>query len=138
MIDLPSLFSVSYTDVTKSTFLVSYETDDRVKLRREVFDLRDGLLLHQFRVSGDYQSMTISVEYNGKHVADSPYKVGPVLHENCACPLRTVEEWMDDFECRETDSQILDDLGPFQEIGINITQLYERGAEMFPRTSFIH
>lgn len=131
----------SYTDVTDSTFLVSYETDtdgNRLRLRRESFDLRNGLLLHQYRVSGDYQSITISVQYNGKHVADSPYKVGPVLHENCACPLRSHEEWMRDFECREADSQILDDLKPFREDGINVTNLYERGAEMFPRVSFIH
>lgn len=45
---------------------------------------------------------------------------------------------MGDFECREADSQILDDLEPFREGGINITNLYERGAEMFPRVSFIH
>ena len=45
---------------------------------------------------------------------------------------------MSDFECREADSQIMDDLEPFRDGGINITNLYERGGEMFSRNSFIH
>ena len=127
--------------MTDSTFVVSYEADadgGRLKARRGVFDLRGGLLLYQYRVLGDYQRISVSIQYNGKHVADSPYSVGPVLHEDCACPLRSYEEWMRDHECREADPQILEDLEPFQEGGINITNLYERGAEMFPRVSFIH
>ena len=130
--------------MTESTFVVSYVAVDvngdettRMRLRSGVFDLRDGLFLHQFRVFSDYRSMTVSIQYNGKHVANSPYKVGPVLHENCACPLRSDVEWMSDYECPETDPQIETDLEPFRK-GVNITNLYERGGEMFPRHSFIH
>lgn len=132
----------SYKDVTETTFEVLYETDDaggnRVRRRQEILNLRDGLILHQFRVFGNYQSLTISVTYRGKQVADSPYRVGPVLHEDCACPLRSLDEWMSDFGCPETDPQIIEDLEPFRKDGVNVTNLYERGGEMFPRNSFIH
>ena len=136
----------SYADVTESTFDVSYEAEDasgvpiiRMRLRSGVFNLRDGLFLYQFRVFDDYKSVKISVRYRGKHVAGSPYTVGPVFHENCACPLRSAEEWMSDFKCPESESQIRADLEQFREAGgINITNLYERGGEMFPRNSFIH
>lgn len=128
--------------MTEKTFEVVYETPDngqgRVRRRQEVLHLGDGLILHQFRVFDDYKTITISVQYQGKHVAGSPYKVGPVLHEDCACPLRSLDQWMEDFECPETDDQILADLEPFLETGINITDLYERGGEMFARNSFIH
>ena len=132
----------SYREATETTFEVSYEADGvgggRVRRRHEVLDLRDGLILFQFRVFHDYRSLTISVQYRGKHIADSPYRVGPVLHEDCACPLRSLDQWMTDFACPETDSQILEDLEPFRENGINVTDLYERGGELFPRNSFIH
>lgn len=101
-------------------------------------DLKQGLLLYQYRVASDYEWLKISIQYNGKHVAQSPYKVGPVLHENCACPLRSYQEWLEDFQCSEVDEQIVEDLKPFQEEGINITRLYERGGELFSRVSFIH
>ena len=104
----------------------------------QVLNLRDGLILHQFRIFHDYQSLSISVTYRGKHVAHSPYRVGPVLHEDCSCPLRSIDEWMGDFDCPETDPQILEDLEPFRKDGINVTNLYERGGELFPRNSFIH
>ena len=129
--------------MTEATFEVSYETDDagsnnRVRRRQEVLNLRDGLILHQFRIYHDYHSLAISVTYRGKHVAGSPYHVGPVLHEDCACPLRSLDEWTRDFDCPEPDPQILEDLEPFREDGINVTNLYDRGGELFPRHSFIH
>ncbi|CAI8019667.1 Protein O-glucosyltransferase 2 [Geodia barretti] len=133
----------NYRDVTEATFEVSYETDDagsnnRVRRRQEVLNLRDGLILHQFRIYHDYHSLAISVTHRGKHVAGSPYHVSPVLHEDCACPLRSLDEWTRDFDCPDTDPQILEDLEPFREDGINVTNLYDRGGELFPRHSFIH
>ena len=132
----------SYRQVTETTLDVSYESGDaggsHVRRRQETLYLGDGLLLYQFRVFQDYQSLTISVRYRGNHVAESPYTVGPVLHENCACPLRTMDQWVADFGCPETDSQILRDLEPFRGNGINVTGLYERGGELFSRNSFIN
>ena len=42
------------------------------------------------------------------------------------------------FNVQKVDKQIVEDLQPFQEEGINITRLYERGGELFSRVSFIH
>ena len=132
--------NTSYTDVTEWTFSVSFESVDgiRVRIRRGIFNLGHGLVLCQYRVMDDYQRVKISILHNDKHVAGSPYIVGPVLHENCACPLQSYAEWMENFQCPEADERIRLDLELFQEEGINITNLYERGAEMFPRISFIH
>ena len=112
--------------------------DQRTRLRIEHFYLGRGLLLYQYRCYSDYESLTISITYNGKQVAKSPYTVRNVLHENCACPLRSADQWLQDFKCPKSDTQIRSDLKTFVKDGVNITGLYERGGELFSRNSFIH
>ena len=94
-------------------------------------------MLYQYRCFSDHDSLTISITYNGKHIAESPYTVRNVFHENCACPLRSADRWLADFECPKKEPQIRADLKPLKE-AINITGLYERGGELFSRSSFIH
>jgi hypothetical protein len=97
-----------------------------------------GLVLYQYRPYDDYESITISVKYKGRHVGKSPYVVANVLYENCACPVVRVEEWLERHECGEIDEQILKDLAPFGEDGVNITDLYERAGRAYERNSFVH
>ena len=136
----PSLDSHSFTAVTDETFQVSIDTVDRVQPRRryEHNNLGGGLVLNQYRVFSDYESLTISITYNRKHVAKSPYVVRNILHENCACPLRSVDQWLFDFKCPKMEVRIRDDLKVFKKDGVNISGLYERGGELFSRNSFIH
>lgn len=130
----------NFTGVSEDSFLIAIKdpATERVRVRTERFYLGRGLLLYQYRVYSDYESLTISVTYDGRHVAKSPYTVRNVLHEDCACPLRSAKEWLQDFQCPKSDTQIRSDLKPFVKGGVNVTGLYERGGELFSRNSFIH
>ena len=63
-----------------------------------------------------------------------------MLHESCACPLKPLPQWLEDFHCSTdgSDPQISADLAPFAQDGVDIEDLYDRAAAMFPRVSFIH
>ena len=129
----------SFSDVNDATFEVNIESDSgRVRRRTESTHLGWGLVLYQYRPYDDYESITISIRYKGRHVGKSPYIVPNVFHENCACPLIGVEEWLERHKCGEVDKQILKDLAPFREDGINITNLYDRAGRAYERNSFVH
>ena len=87
----------------------------------------------------DYSDIILTVTHAGEHVAESPYALGGMLVENCFCPLNTVEEWLNKFDCpSELDPQIAEDIQPFKKDGVNITGLYERAGEAYHSNSFIH
>ena len=87
---------------------------------------------------GDYDDVSLTITHNGKHVPGSPYFLGALFHEDCHCPLKTVEKWLEDFQCPAEDSQIREDLEPFRKEGVNITRLYERAGEAYRSSSFVH
>ena len=117
---------------------MTIDSDTRVRRRMDSFHLGGGLVLYQYRPFDDYETVTVAVRYHGKHVGKSPYVVHNVFHENCACPLVGVAEWVEQHQCGETDKQILDDLAPFRENGVNISDLYEKSGKAYPRNSFVH
>lgn len=87
----------------------------------------------------DILSLTISVQYEGKHLANSPYNVGIILHEDCACPLKTSNEWLEDFKCPNSEPQIAYDLKAFKSVGgVNVTDLYDRAGALYSSVSFVH
>ena len=132
-------YTHSFSNVDDATFEVNIESDSsRVRRRVELTPLGRGLVLYQYRPYDDYESITISVRYKGHHVGKSPYIIPNVFHENCACPLIGVEEWLERHECGEVDKQIFKDLAPFRENGVNITDLYERAGSAYERNSFVH
>lgn len=82
--------------------------------------------------------LKISIKHDGQHVGKSPYVVPNVFHENCACPLVDVETWLEKHQCGEIDKQIADDLKPFRENGVNISDLYSKVGGAYERNSFVH
>ena len=133
------VYACSYSNVVDTTFQVDIESDSgRVRRRVESTHLGRGLVLYQYRPFDDYESIRISIGYKGRHVGESPYVVANVFHENCACPLTGVEEWLERHKCGEIDKQIVNDLEPFRESGVNISDLYERAGEAYARNSFVH
>ena len=100
--------------------------------------LGKGLFLVVYRMYQSYADMSIAITHNGRHVSGSPYFLGPVFHENCACPLTTPEQWLEDFQCPDTEDQILEDLAPFRKEGVNVSGLYQRIEKMYPRNSLVH
>ncbi len=111
----------------------------RVRRRQSMDYLGRGLFLIHYRMFGDYEEVSLEVKHGGKHVASSPYALGPVFHEDCYCPLLSVDEWLRDFNCpTDLDPQIVQDLEPFRDTGINVTELFRRASEGYRTSSFIH
>lgn len=129
----------SITECPEDAFSIDvYSPNERVRRRLEKNYLGHGLFLVQYRMYGDYPEVFLSVTHEGKHVPKSPYFLGVMLHEDCACPLWTVEEWLAHFGCSQEESQIAEDLEPFRSEGVNVTGLYERAGQAYSRNSFVH
>ena len=128
------------TDCSKDAFHVEFVSPKgRVRRRQEMDYLGRGLFLFHYRMFGDYEEVTLEVKHAGTHVTGSPYSLGGLLHEDCFCPLGSVEEWLSNFNCpSELDPQIVEDLKPFKEGGVNVTDLYERASKGYRSASFVH
>ena len=123
-------------DELKIEFLDS--AGKRVAARTELYNLDKGLSLCRYRVYREAEGVTLSVKLHNKHVKSSPFKIRAVQSEDCHCPHRSVDQWLADFQCPSTHKQVESDLTQFQAGGILLNGLYERTAERFPRTSFVH
>ena len=134
----PFIFSI--TECPEDAFSVDMfsPTHGRVRRRSETNYLGRGLFLVQYRMYGDYVDVSLSVKHNDQHVSRSPYFLGAMLHEDCACPQSEVDEWLARFDCPAEESQIAEDLEPFRSEGVNVTGLYERAGEAYSRSSFVH
>ena len=129
----------SITGIPKSSFDISFNSNQKIRYRFELLDLGNGLFLCQYRVFMDILSLTINTQYKGQHIASSPYDVGIVLHENCACALKTSNEWLKDFKCPDLEPQIAHDLKAFKSVGgVNVTNLYDRAGALYRSNSFVH
>ena len=88
---------------------------------------------------GDYEEVNVEVKHQGKHVARSPYALGGTFHEDCYCPLASVDEWLNNFDCpSEMDPQIVEDLEPFKKDGIDVSSLFQKATEGYKSASFVH
>lgn len=132
---------VSITECAEDAFVVDVYSNrkERVRRRLETEYLGRGLFLVQYRMYGDYMDVSLSVTYRGKHVSNSPYFLGVMLHEDCACPqAATPEEWLASYGCPASEDQIEEDLEIFGSEGVNVTGLYERAGQAYSRSSFVH
>jgi len=129
--------TLSITEFDASDLTLEFQSDRRLRYQWEKFELGNGLVLFQYRVSSEAKSVTLTIKHRDELVADSPYYIGTVVHEDCSCPLATATQWLHDFRCSKTQPQITDDLKPYQD-GVNITDLYERATKQFSRVSFVH
>lgn len=132
-------FICSVTDCPEDSFHVELSSPNGRVRRRQIVDyLGRGLFLVQYRIYGDYSDISLSVTHAGEQVSKSPYPLGGMLHEDCFCPLDTVDRWLDKFDCpSELDQQIAEDLEPFKK-GVNVTGLFMRAGNAYYSNSFIH
>jgi hypothetical protein len=64
--------------------------------------------------------MEINVTWKGHHLADSPYSYkGRVYAESCDCPLDSIDEMINDYQCSVNVAQIDHDLNQFQNVDFN-------------------
>ncbi|OWF45105.1 KDEL motif-containing protein 1 [Mizuhopecten yessoensis] len=111
------------SNVTKSIgdkafeLTISGSNGDRVRVWAQVLDAFDGTYIGRFRLVNSYNGLTINIKYNGQHVADSPYQLkGMVYHEDCYCPVASLDKWLKVMGCRKSYTQIKEDFVPFPKI----------------------
>jgi hypothetical protein len=64
--------------------------------------------------------MEVHVTWKGHHLANSPYVFkGRVYAESCDCPLDSIDEMIDVYQCSANVSQIDQDLSQFQNVDFN-------------------
>lgn len=126
------------TDIDESSLAITIESPQKIRYRTDIHPLEDGLLLYKYRVFSEAHSLSVHIKYKGEHIAASPYQLGPVMHENCACPQRSPSQWLEDFYCPAIQSQIYKDLKEFRNEGVNVSELYDTATKMFSRASLVH
>lgn len=64
--------------------------------------------------------MEIHITLKGLHIAQSPYSIqGRVYSESCDCPLDSIEQMIDQYECSKNVNQIEKDLEGFNNVDFN-------------------
>lgn len=82
-----------------------------------MLDRKDGVFIARYRLYERCAEMSISVQWNNFHLAQSPYTVpGSVYPEDCNCPENNLEEVISSWKCGEIPKQIQDDLLLFKKI----------------------
>ena len=120
------------------TFEITSPHNARVMVIRHMHHLGNGLYLWRYRVNKEVQELTITMKYKGQHLGESPYHLGDVLPEKCACPSRSLDTWLSDNNCHAHYNQIEQDLEPYRQKGIQLEGLYERLLKDFPRSHGVH
>lgn len=120
------------------TFTLSSVHEKRVFVMHNRHYLGDGLYLWQYRVNKEVEQLTIAIKYQEEHVGESPYALGNVIPERCFCPTRTLDQWLEDNQCKSSYQQIKDDLSVYEDKGIPLNGLYERLLQEFPRSHGVH
>lgn len=86
-------------------------------IRIDILDRHDGVYIVRLQLYQDAKNVQISVQYDGHHVAESPYKVkGPIYQELCDCPVQNLTRWYQELGCPASYQQIENDLTPFPNI----------------------
>lgn len=103
-------------------------------------DRRDGSFIVRYKVYETCLDLSIHVHYKKKPVKNTPYVFnGPIYPDQCNCPMKDINKWLNNYGCDNTYNQIEKDLKPFQELDIKkeirkIIQIYHQPES----TSFCH
>ena len=70
------IFSFTYSPGKDAfTFALSTLNEERVRAYRVILDRNDGSYIVRFRLYETYKGLVMEVKHDGKHVANSPYKL---------------------------------------------------------------
>lgn len=108
-----------------------------IRAWRQVLNLHNGTYIARFRLYDFGGDLDISVMYNNKHVAKSPYKLKNVYGEECYCPM-SFKKWISALQCPGITNQTKEDLKIFEKI--DLTDLVSKGIPKFGAqySSFCH
>ncbi|KAK9510136.1 hypothetical protein O3M35_004983 [Rhynocoris fuscipes] len=70
----------------------------------------------------------IIIKYQTKHVAKSPYFFkGPIQPDDCYCPQKDIDKWLEDYECNKNYNQLQTDLNKYTKVDFD--SFYGRAVE---------
>lgn len=86
------------------------------RVRVEQIDRGDGSVIVRYKMVQKCTNVQIHVQYKGKHVAKSPYRIyGTIFSDKCYCPQQ-IDHWLSNHQCNSTYEQIEIDLKPFNAL----------------------
>eukprot|EP00039_Didymoeca_costata_P012087 m.172888 g.172888 ORF g.172888 m.172888 type:complete len:530 (-) comp15378_c0_seq2:937-2526(-) len=103
----------------KFSIQISHTTLNNKKsnIKFKFWDHGDGVYSAQYVSQRQAKSLSVTLQYDGKHIAKSPYVLeGPISVEKCRCP-RPDTTFLADYECESSDParQIDKDMANFPE-----------------------
>ncbi|CAH2223581.1 KDEL motif-containing 1 [Pelobates cultripes] len=119
---MEQLYCQSYTSSPANNLQVNIFApgEQYTRIGVQVLDRKDGSLIVRYRLYASYKSLRIEVLLSGKHVAKSPYNLeGPVYSEECYCPQKHPEVWLEHMSCKESIPQIEHDLKRFSSVDLD-------------------
>ena len=94
-------------------------------------DRHDGSFIVRYKMFQYCDNVEIHITSKGRHLAESPYIYeGRVYAESCECPLKSLDDMIDVYQCSKHVNQMEDDLKQFQEVA-DFSQILEEAIRRF-------
>ena len=107
----------------------------------QLLDRHDGSFIVRYKMFQYCDEMEIHITSRGKHIAESPYICeGRVYSESCECPLESLDEMIDLYQCSTDSHQMEHDLNQFQDV-VDFNQILKEAIRRFNHAgsySFCH
>ncbi|XP_072936890.1 protein O-glucosyltransferase 2-like [Epargyreus clarus] len=105
-----------------------------------VLNRKDGTFIVRYKLYETCLDLAINVYYNSKHIKGSPFKFeGPIQADQCVCPEKDFNAWLNKYGCTQSYDQINNDLKSFENVDMKeqvkkIVEKYHKPES----TSFCH
>lgn len=100
------------------------------QLWKNVLNRRDSSFIVRYKLYETCYNFHINILYNSLHITGSPYFFkGPIQPEDCYCPKKDIERWLEDYECNTNYNQLQIDLNKFHNV--NFDTFYKKAVNRF-------
>ncbi|XP_028175683.1 protein O-glucosyltransferase 2-like [Ostrinia furnacalis] len=114
--------------------------NNRCRVWINKLDRKDGTFLIRYKVYETCQDLSIGIYFKSKHITGSPVKfTGPILADQCDCPVKDINTWLEQYGCPKTYKQIENDLLLHNDVDmkVQIKKIIEKYHKP-ESTSFCH
>ncbi|KAI4497223.1 hypothetical protein M0802_007707 [Mischocyttarus mexicanus] len=86
----------------------------------QVLDRKDGSFIIRYKLLNTCMNMTLNVRINKQDLQVHQLEMmGPAYEEECYCPNRNFNDWLNNYNCPNNYKQIISDLTPFTSVDFN-------------------
>ncbi|XP_034825897.1 protein O-glucosyltransferase 2-like [Maniola hyperantus] len=145
-------FFVNFTSIDESTYSRELASNfaveingksfnkDHCRLWTNTLDRTDGSFIVRYKLYETCNELSISIYYKHKHIRDSPFKfTGLIQPDQCDCPEKNLQSWIEQYQCPSSYTKIDDDLKPFKQLDMKdqVSKIIEKYHKP-ESTSFCH